>query len=283
MKTKTPLRYPGGKSRACKYIDDIFPKEVTSIASPFLGGGSIEVQLGCSGRKVTAYDLDQTVVSFWQSCLEDSVRLAAMVLDRYFPLKKDEYLRLKKEIKDGKYRGMEEAAVFYALNGAARAGNIATGGFNNPNDVPAYRRFTLSGIQRLAKFSCPGLVSVSRMSFQDSIPKHPDDFLYLDPPYAIKTPIYLGHSNFPHEELALMLRERGNWVCFYNNAGDIPRLYDGFRFITMDWSYGMAPDKFGKKKESNEILIVSDDYRISKGLSEKFRVDTFRGKRVVAA
>ena len=44
---KSPLRYPGGKTRACKILDTIVNKyfdikQFNTILSPFIGGGSFE-------------------------------------------------------------------------------------------------------------------------------------------------------------------------------------------------------------------------------------------------
>ena len=40
---KTPLRYPGGKSRACAKIESYFPdlSKYKEYREPFLGGGSV--------------------------------------------------------------------------------------------------------------------------------------------------------------------------------------------------------------------------------------------------
>ena len=40
---KTPLRYPGGKSRACVKMDQYFPdlSNYVEFREPFLGGGSV--------------------------------------------------------------------------------------------------------------------------------------------------------------------------------------------------------------------------------------------------
>ena len=38
---KTPLRYPGGKSRAVEKIYSRFPYGIKEYREPFLGGGSV--------------------------------------------------------------------------------------------------------------------------------------------------------------------------------------------------------------------------------------------------
>ena len=47
INNKSPLRYPGGKTRACKILDKIVNdnfdiENIQFIISPFLGGGSFE-------------------------------------------------------------------------------------------------------------------------------------------------------------------------------------------------------------------------------------------------
>ena len=44
---KTPLRYPGGKSRACTKMDPFFPdlRNYKEYREPFLGGGSVAIHI----------------------------------------------------------------------------------------------------------------------------------------------------------------------------------------------------------------------------------------------
>ena len=42
---KTPLRYPGGKSRAAKRLITKFPKNIGEFREPFVGGGSVALHL----------------------------------------------------------------------------------------------------------------------------------------------------------------------------------------------------------------------------------------------
>ena len=42
---KTPLRYPGGKSKAIKTLSPWFPKTISEYREPFIGGGSIAIEI----------------------------------------------------------------------------------------------------------------------------------------------------------------------------------------------------------------------------------------------
>ena len=42
---KTPLRYPGGKSKAIKTLSPWFPQIISEYREPFIGGGSIAIEV----------------------------------------------------------------------------------------------------------------------------------------------------------------------------------------------------------------------------------------------
>ena len=42
---KTPLRYPGGKSKAIKTLSQWYPKNISEYREPFIGGGSIAIDV----------------------------------------------------------------------------------------------------------------------------------------------------------------------------------------------------------------------------------------------
>ena len=42
---KTPLRYPGGKSKAIKTLSAWYPKVIAEYREPFIGGGSIAIDV----------------------------------------------------------------------------------------------------------------------------------------------------------------------------------------------------------------------------------------------
>jgi DNA adenine methylase len=67
---KTPLRYPGGKSRAVTKMDPYFPdlRYYNEFREPFLGGGSVAIHITKKYPDLTIWvnDLYEPLVNFWQ-------------------------------------------------------------------------------------------------------------------------------------------------------------------------------------------------------------------------
>ena len=68
---KTPLRYPGGKSRAVTKMENYFPdlSNYVEFREPFLGGGSVAIYIAKKypHLKITVNDLYEPLVNFWQN------------------------------------------------------------------------------------------------------------------------------------------------------------------------------------------------------------------------
>ena len=247
---KSPLRYPGGKSRAVKQVMTLLPPGLESICSPFVGGASIELAVASQGIRVHGYDGFKPLVEFWQAVLEDASRLAALV-DEYHPLTRTAFYALQKRYFDidGRY---ERAAAFYTLNRASYSGTTLSGGMS-----PGHPRFTPSAVERLRDFHVTGF-SVGHADFKESLAVHSNEFLYLDPPYANGMSLYGErgdmHENFDHAALADLLRERDGWILSYNDCELVRALYPCHQYVKPDWAYGIA-----NKGESNELIVLSRD------------------------
>jgi len=245
---RSPLRYPGGKSRAAEVIVSYFPAGINELMSPFFGGGSVELFATTKGIQVTGYDIFAPLVEFWQCLAVNSNALANEVL-KYYPLAKESFYKLQRsqETLDGK---MRRAAVYYVLNRSSFSGATLSGGMS-----PNHPRFTISSIDRLRKFHNPK-ITVHRLDFVQSLRRHPDKFAYLDPPYLIKSSLYgkkgNAHKYFDHELLAKTLKKRNHWILSYNDCTEIRLLYSGFKIITLNWKYGMP-----NNKSSSEMLVFS--------------------------
>ena len=82
---KTPLRYPGGKSRALTeldpYIRDL--RDYVEFREPFLGGGSVALYITKKypHLKIWVNDLYEPLVNFWQNLQMFGVELKDQLLD----------------------------------------------------------------------------------------------------------------------------------------------------------------------------------------------------------
>ena len=91
---RSPLRYPGGKTRAREKILSLIPPRTPVICSPFLGGGSIELACAHASIPVRGYDIYPPLVNFWHHALATPVRLAREVR-KYYPLSKETFYHLQ--------------------------------------------------------------------------------------------------------------------------------------------------------------------------------------------
>ena len=89
MTTRSPLRYPGGKSRAVSTILPHIPKGTKKLCSPFIGGGSVELACVARGIEVLGSDVFPPLVDFWQEAIEDAEGLAETVQKIPTPLKRE--------------------------------------------------------------------------------------------------------------------------------------------------------------------------------------------------
>src|SRR6266545_8266009 len=88
---KSPLRYPGGKSRAIQQMKFLLPKELDEYREPFVGGGSFFIYLKQQQPKLRIWinDLNAELYYFWKYAQIDSEKLAK------------EIAKVKKDRKDG--------------------------------------------------------------------------------------------------------------------------------------------------------------------------------------
>ena len=77
---KSPLRYPGGKSRAIKTIIPLIPK-FNEFREPFLGGGSVYVHLKqkFTNRKFWINDIYKNLYHFWKQAQENPDKLVKRI------------------------------------------------------------------------------------------------------------------------------------------------------------------------------------------------------------
>ena len=246
--SRSPLRYPGGKTRAVNTVMQFIPENTKSIVSPFLGGGSIELACAAKGMKVYSADAFTPLVHFWKQVIKNPVLLSERVR-KYHPLSKATFYSLQRSFNDLK-DPLEIAVVFYVLNRSSFSGTTLSGGMS-----PGHARFNKNAIGRLRDFRVRNMY-VSCADYRETMNKYRDKLLYLDPPYANGESLYGSkgnmHNGFDHEDLADHLKQRDGWILSYNDNEAIRKLYGKHEILTPEWNYGMSSEK-----HSRELLIVN--------------------------
>ena len=257
---RSPLQYAGGKSRARAVIASHFPR-VTTLVSPFLGGGSVELYIAARDHaRVLGYDVYQPIVDTWHCVL---YRLDALIAKLESLLtwigrpREAELQQINFETLQQVESQLERAA-FLIFKSCLCWGSLWSGR-RVRNHIRVDGRRVLrasSGVlfdtAWLQGFSAPTF-KVSQADFRETLHRHKEEWAYIDPPYANPTgPIYVSHKTFPHEALARILWERKRFVLSYNNCDEVRQLYPTQRFkhYTPCWHWGIG------NKKSNELIIV---------------------------
>jgi len=261
VENKSPLRFPGGKSRACKILDEILKEhfDISSfktIISPFFGGGSFEFYLQNKYfLKIIANDKFKPLYNFWYSCKNNKSELCKELYKKIDKIDKDEFKLCRQKINDNN-KILDNSINYFILNRCSFSGSTLSGGFSLE---ASKKRFTISSVDRVNKLNLENF-DIYNLDFKEFIKKYNSDgnIFFLDPPYYLEKSNLYGkngdmHENFDHNELYKCLIEtKKRFLLTYNNCDYIKNLYKDFKIIETNWSYGM-----NKSKKSSEIVIIS--------------------------
>jgi DNA adenine methylase len=256
----SPLRYPGGKTRACKKLDTILKEhfdinKFNNIVSPFFGGGSFEFHIqNTYGLNIIANDKFVPLYNFWKICKSDKENLYKELAKKIDLIDKEEFTKLRKKIMEEKNK-LNQSIMYFIINRCSFSGATLSGGFSLE---ASKKRFTKSSIDRIKQLDLT-CYDIYNLDFKKFINNNQDEknLLFLDPPYYLeKASTLYGnngdmHDTFDHDKLYKCLSKKKNWFMTYNNCDYIKKLYKDFKIIETSWSYGM-----NKSKKSSEIVII---------------------------
>ncbi|MGB5596194.1 MAG: DNA adenine methylase [Crocosphaera sp.] len=265
---KSPLRYPGGKSRAIKQIEQQLPTKFSEYREPFVGGGSVFIYLKQTYPNIDIWinDLNQELYLFWkyaQSDLQELVKtLRGIKLNRrdgrelFTELTKVEVTELS---------DFERAVRFFVLNRITFSGTVESGGFS---EAAFQKRFTQSSIDRLESLGkiLPG-IHITNLDYREVVKQEGNDtFIFLDPPYltATKSRLYGKdghlHTSFNHAEFAQTMKEcQHQWLITYDDNEEIRNYFQDSKIIAWQLQYGMNNYQQGKAEKGQEIFIRNYD------------------------
>jgi DNA adenine methylase len=254
-KNKSPLRYPGGKTRAIaileRYCNEYYPGRKV-LLSPFFGGGSFELHMRSKGFSVCANDLFAPLYTFWSVLQTHPGELATRIQSK-MPVDKAAFLAMRSDVLTAE-DPIEKAALYFCINRCSFSGATLCGGFSQQ---AADGRLTPASLDVLKACSLQGIqfTGVDCLTFLAQHPETSETLVFADPPYFIDTYIYGKdgdmHESFNHAGFAAAIQTRRDWILTYNDCPYIRELYKNCRIFQESWSYGM-----NATKKSSEIIIL---------------------------
>ena len=239
---KTPLRYPGGKSRAMKYLLPRMPHKITEFRDSFVGGGSVFLSAMKEYPDTDFWinDAYYNLYCFWKELRDNGADLVEILNHlkvshmELLPKKvlkeeiknralegKDKsqfykdnttaarqlFTQVKQEINDPHLEDLKRAAYFYILNKCSFSGLTETGTFSAQASI---QNFSIAGINKLLQVSKTiENVKITNLDYTDTFADGGrGTFIFLDPPYDIgKTNVLYGkngeiHAAFDHDKFA---------------------------------------------------------------------------------
>ena len=268
---KTPLRYPGGKSRACTKIGQFLPNMYTyrEFREPFLGGGSVAIYLTkiYPSLSIWVNDLYEPLVNFWKEVQHSGEELYTTLSD--LKLKhpnpdsaKGLFLESKEIINSQDKSKLERAVAFYVVNKCSFSGLTESSSFSAQ---ASDSNFSMRGIEKLTGYQ--EIIEdwkITNLSYEDLLTDWKDTFIYLDPPYDIKDNLYGKsgemHKKFDHDKFAKDCDDHtADMMISYNSSQLIKNRFKNWNAVEFDLTYTMRSvgDYMSDQQTRKELLLLN--------------------------
>ena len=273
---KTPLRYPGGKSKAIKTLSQWYPKIISEYREPFIGGGSIAIDVTKSNPDIPIWinDLYVPLYNFWVQLRDRGEELSERVReekqntldegdkDKITASAKELFNKYKEEIDT--YDDFEKAVAFFIMNKCSFSGLTENSTFSQ---TASNSNFSLVGADKLKEFS--KLIQhwkITNIDYSEvmNADGSDDTFVFLDPPYDIKDFLYGKnremHKSFDHNLFAENVYKcKYNFMITYNVNHRLMQLYSNYELNFWNLRYSMAHrgEKGTEDNVKQELLITN--------------------------
>ena len=232
---KTPLRYPGGKSRAVAKLLQFLPDltQVKEYREPFLGGGSVAIEITKRYPHIEIWvnDLYEPLYNFWCELQHDGEKLQKELLSlKEVHCNQDSarclFQEMKEIINDEEKSNFDRALAFYIVNKCSFSGLTESSSFSAQ---ASDSNFSIRGIERLVEYQ--ELIenwTITNLTYERMLVNDWDNkgiFTYMDPPYDIKDNLYGRkggmHKKFDHDDFAKNCDEYTSPLLISYNSSQI--------------------------------------------------------------
>ncbi len=275
---KTPLRYPGGKSRACTKMGQFFPdlREYVEYREPFLGGGSVAIHVSklYPHLKITVNDLYEPLINFWSNLQMFGTELYTELKNLKIAHCNQDSSRclfdvIKEAINDSEKTDLERAVAFYVVNKCSFSGLTESSSFSAQ---ASDSNFSMRGIEKLLGYQ--EIISnwhINQYSYEYCFRTdiHDGLFMYLDPPYDIKDNLYgkkgAMHKSFDHDKFASDCDEHNHikMLISYNSDQLVKDRFKNWNAGEFDLTYTMrSVGEYMRDQQTRKELLLFN-YKLS--------------------
>lgn len=266
--TKSPLRYPGGKTRSADIIVSYAPEDFKEYREPFVGGASVFLKIKEKHPNIKFWlnDIYEDLYAFLNQCRYNSKSLVKEIKQikvmNNVPDGKTLFNTLKSSI--DKQNKFWRAVYFFVINRISFSGTAMSGGYSQ---AAFDGRFTDNSINAIIPFGneLKKNMKITNWDYERVVERDGDDvFIYLDPPYytAEKSALYGKngefHKGFDHERFANVMKNcKHKWLITYDDCEYIRNLFSFAKIVPFEASYGMKNVGEESKQKGKEILIMN--------------------------
>jgi DNA adenine methylase len=268
---KTPLRYPGGKSKATTKMDPYFPdlRDYDEFREPFLGGGSVAIHITKKYPNLGIWvnDLYEPLVNFWQQLQMFGVDLKDRLTDLKSAnntpeLAKDLFLKSKELVNNLEASSLDRAVAFYIINKCSFSGLTESSSFSAQ---ASNSNFSLRCIEKLPAYSeIIAKWRITNYSYDYLMDGNKGAFMYLDPPYDIKDNLYgrkgSMHKGFDHDKFAADCDSNDmDQLVSYNSDQLVKDRFTNWNAAEFDLTYTMRSvgEYMREQKQRKELLLFN--------------------------
>jgi DNA adenine methylase len=268
---KTPLRYPGGKSRACEKMGPYFPdlRNYDEFREPFLGGGSVAIYITKKYPNLDIWvnDLYEPLVNFWQQLqmFAPEMKNKLSELKSRYPDQgsaRGLFLESKDYLNSGEKDNLWRAISFYIVNKCSFSGLTESSSFSAQ---ASDNNFSMRGIEKLPEYS--KLIEkwrITNYSYDYLMDGNMGAFMYLDPPYDIKDNLYgrkgSMHKGFDHDKFAADCDSCNmDQLISYNSDQLVKDRFKNWNAAEFDLTYTMRSvgEYMREQKQRKELLLFN--------------------------
>ena len=270
---KTPLRYPGGKSRAITKMSQALPdlSQYTEFREPFVGGGSVALWVTKQYPDILVWvnDLYEPLYNFWAQLQIDGQGLQTKLLElkakhNDHDTAKELFIESKEQVDNRSLSDHDRAVYFYIINKCSFSGLTEASSFSKQ---ASDSNFSVRGIEKLSQYqSLIKFWKITNYSYEFLLSgvqtKVKDAFIYLDPPYEIESHLYGKkgdlHKYFSHDEFSEECeKSKQDLFISYNSSNLIRDRFKDWTAAEYDHTYTMrSTATYTKAQQKRKELVL---------------------------